>query len=135
RGGRRARIHGLISLWERSWRMSERNFVVLLSFPLLVAACGNDGVASASDGISASDSSTASASESRGGPGPTTCSGAVSDCATGNSVGTVSVSQASKSGPTTGAVSEAGSTSATRSVDSDDTGDTTGQVSGTTGSV
>jgi hypothetical protein len=116
--------------------MSERIIVVMLSFPLLVAACGNDGGASASDGMSASGSSTAS--ESSGGPGPTTGSGSVSDSATSDSVGSISDSQASMSGPTTGAVSETGitsTTSSTGSVDSDTASGTTGQVSGTTGGV
>jgi hypothetical protein len=116
--------------------MSEKIHVVMLSFPLLVAACGNDGGASASDGMSASGSSTASASESSGGPGPTTGSGSVSDSATSDTVGSISDSQASMSGPTTGAVSETGSTSTTSSTgsgDSDATSGTTGQVSGTTG--
>jgi hypothetical protein len=113
--------------------MSERIYVALLSFPLLVAACGNDGGASASDGMSAGGSSTASASESSGGPGPTTSSGSVSDSATSDSDGSISDSQASMSGPTTGAVSATGSTGSTGSVDSETASGTTGQVSGTTG--
>ncbi len=115
--------------------MSERIYVVMLSLPLIVAACGNDGGASASDGMSAGGSSTASASESSGGPGPTTSSGSVSDSATSDTVGSMSDSQASMSGPTTGAASATGSTSSTGSTDSDATSGTTGQVSGTTESV